>query len=211
MSAVDSAKHPDARALPDRIHRVERAGISKNDELLILFVGSVTNSPRNSHYTLTVPLAQMKMQPNFYSWCDTNGLRCGAFDLPRSALKEGWPVEKSLNGLKPVPLGSPITPESVYPNGTIAYETAVPAKLLPNSAQSLFQVHLPYRIEFIFVDASDVRANTDFRVTQVLVTPRRDWGYYFLLPVTIPLDIATAPIQIPFYFYMRYAFRWSGC
>lgn len=212
MTAINSANYPGARVVPDRIRHIERAGISKDNQLLILLVGSITNSPRNSHFTLTVPLSQIETRAEIYSWHGKNGLPCAGLSVPRSAIAQGWPRQESFKDFKPVPIGLPISPRyGVYPSGFAEYTIGESPKALHNSTQTLYQVRLPRQMEFIFIDASDKRASTDLRVTPLLYTPKKDWKYYFLLPVTVPLDVATAPVQIPFIIFIGYAMGHSGC
>jgi hypothetical protein len=208
-SAISAAKSPHARVLPDRVH-VEKAAISKDNQLLIYLEGSITNSSKTNRFTLRIPLAQLEDNGHIINLVATNGLPSAVINVPRHELYEGWIFQKRLRDAKPVAIGLPISPPYRFPDGDPAYRTGGSTKLLPNSTQALCQVRMADQIEFIYIDSSDKRAFTDLRVEPAMGTPSEEPGYYFLLPVTVPLDIATSPIQIPIYIFVICEFRWGG-
>ena len=206
--AIQSAKNPSARVVPDRVN-VEKAAVSRDNVLLIYLNGSMTNSPRNTHFTLAIPLEQIETHADVYRLKGTNGTHVAWFGVSRNLIHEGW-IEENSNDLEIVPLGSLISPQYAYPDG---FDDHIPSdtKLLPNSTRTLYQVHLDGYLQFIYINASDQRAYTDLHVDPASYTPKVEPEYYLLLPVTVPLDIVTCPIQIPFFILVGIAMRHPGC
>ncbi|HXE43349.1 MAG TPA: hypothetical protein VN516_10020, partial [Candidatus Baltobacteraceae bacterium] len=55
------------------------------------------------------------------------------------------------------------------------------------------------KLQFVYVDASSKQKYTIIRVEKVTVADNWHKGYYCLLPLTIPLDIATSPFQLIYF------------
>src|SRR6516225_1980802 len=131
FSAVNSAKYPSARVVPDQIH-VEKAAISKNNELLIFLKGSITNSPRDSRFTLAIPLAEIESRYNVYPLPYTNGTFRANMDVQRNAIHEGWSEQTITNNIEIVPIGRAISPPYVFPDGYAPVTIGELAKPLAN-------------------------------------------------------------------------------
>jgi len=206
LKAVDK---PTTRTLPDRVDHIEKVVISKDNQLLIFFDGCLTNSSQKGRFTLAVSLAQIQTNADIYGLLDTNGT-IGKLRVSRNAIHADWmPQEISVGNLKTVPVGSPI-PAAGFQNCEAPGAYAESAKLLPNTTQTLYPIieygafnpnGWPAKMEFIYLDATAVdttakRAYTIIAVDQPTITIKKHRGYYCLLPLTVPADIATFPLQV---------------
>ena len=189
----------------DYVH-AEKAVISKKDgQLLIYLKGSITNSPSNSLFTLVIPADISTSQPgyckeidNLWSTIGTNEISAAIMSVRRDYIHKGWLPEGNSNDVETVPVGSEISPAYTFPRdfGVNLPETAW---LLRNSHRALYQVRQPGYLEFIYTDASSKRPITDLQIDPAEDTrPHAEPGYYLLLPVTVPIDVATSPLQVPF-------------
>ncbi len=201
---LDAVNTRTSKTLGDVVDHVEKAAITKDGQLYIFFEGNMTNSAQRGRFILTFPLAQIHVHTENYPASSTNKIICGSINVPRSAIKTNANAQESLGAIfKAVPVGSPIT----YPDGSNLWDFVEAYKLLPNTTQTLYPIKdlrstnhydWPAPMEFVYVDASAKQAFTFIYVDRVTVWSAKNKGYYLLLPLTIPLDIATIPIQIPF-------------
>jgi hypothetical protein len=201
-----AAKNGYPRAVHDDYVHAEKAIISKDDQLSIYLKGSITNSPPNSLFTLVIPMADIvTSQSDFYKeivyvWptVGTNEISAVILGVRRDFIHKGWLPEGNSNDVETVPVGPEISPQYTFPRG-FGVKLPETSWLLRNSNRALYQVRQPGYLEFIYTDASSKRAFTDLQIDPIEDTrPHTEPGYYLLLPVTVPIDVATSPIQIPF-------------
>ncbi len=199
---VDAAK--EARILPDKVYHVEKCFISKDKQLVILLDACLTNASQRSQFTVSVSLEQISKSGD----CNmpNSNKHYGILDVSREAIHEGWTLyESPVHNSETIPLGPPIAmPSEITGQNNYAYAFAKYAQLLPNTTQTLYPViehrnvhrnDWPSKLEFIYVDASSKQEYTVIYVREVKGVNNGNNGYYFLLPLTIPLDIATSPFQ----------------
>jgi hypothetical protein len=218
MITIHAAKEPTTQPIPDKVFHVEKAVISKNRQLLIFFEGCLTNSTLRNRYTLSISFDQIRNKAETLSLSQTNnGKSYGKLEVSREAIHEGWtPQESLVDNLGIIPVGVPIsTPTTYYPEDgsgpwqvSIAYDKR--AKLLPNTAQTLYPVveerlffpnSWPSQLVFIFVEATSKQEYTIIHVQAVDETVASNWqmGYYCFLPLAIPADIVTSPFQLLYF------------
>jgi hypothetical protein len=194
---VQAVNKPTTRTLHDCVDHIERAVISNDNQLLIFLDGCLTNSWRKSRFTLAVSLAQIQTNTSINS---LGTLKYGTLNVSRNAIHADWMPEKmSVDILKTVPVAPPIRQSGSLGEWPGAY--AKSAKLLPNTTQTLYPIAEYDRddckaMEFIYVDTTTKQAYTVIYVDQVTVTTEKHRGYYCVLPLTVPLDVATAPLQV---------------
>jgi len=88
------------------------------------------------------------------------------------------------------------------------------AKLLPNTTRTIYPLLRYYggtskidrglAMEFVYVDPTVEHAFTVIQVEQATVTTTNHYGYYCLVPLTVPADIVTSPYQLFWYLVFRY-------
>jgi len=130
----------------------------------------------------------------------TNVISYGSLKLPRNRVLEGWAAE----GQKAVPAG----PAIVLPEGGNLWSDVSKYKVLPGADRTIYQVadlkttnrdDRPVPVVFIYVDAQSGRAFSFLQVEPVTYwTAKRSAKKLWLVPFTIPLDLATIPIQLPY-------------
>jgi len=200
-NTMDAVNATSSKTLPDRLFHVEKAVVTKDNQLCILFEGALTNSLQKSRFTLTAPLGQIQVSSGNYT--STNKIVYGVLRVPRSAIRQGWVQENLPADSKAIQVSSTV----VIPDGSNLWDYVESYKPLPDSAPTLYPIDdlrgtnhydWPVPMEFIYVDSSTNQAFTIMQVDQVKVESGKHYGYYILLPLTIPVDIATLPVQIPF-------------
>jgi hypothetical protein len=176
---VDSATHAYRH---DSVRRIEKAAIAPGDKLVILVEGTAAESSHVKSFTITVPLP-----------ADESGI-----GVPRKGMAEGWePGFFNRSDSLPVNVAPPVVLpayQSATGNQDRFVEIAGAERTLylvqhskPDRQTSLFYAvsgQHPRKID-IGLDGRDVK------------TPRR-YPLLLLVPLTIPLDVATLPFQIPF-------------
>ncbi|HEY3932699.1 MAG TPA: hypothetical protein VGM58_10065 [Verrucomicrobiae bacterium] len=186
-NTLRAAKAPTTKYLRDAVFHVKEAAITKDNHLCILFDGSLADSAQKDHFTLAIPLGQIR----------TNA-QDGTLNVPRSAIQAGWAIqESSTNDLELVQVGKPVS----IMVGDFIQQHLDEFVLPTNTTRILYPIshYSTEAITFVYVDDSIKQKLTIIEIGQLAVTKNKHKGYYFLLPLTIPLDVATAPIQIPFF------------
>src|SRR6266478_2357580 len=201
---MDSANTRTFKTLPDAVDRIEKASITRENELLIFIEARMTNSPQRGQYTLIVPLAGIKVSTNQYPSDSTNLIIVGSLRLPRNRVLEGWAAKEGLSeNQKAVPVGPPI----ILPEGGNLWSGVGKYKVLPGADQTIYQItelrstnqyDQPGPMVFIYVDARSDRAFSFLQVEPFTYWTAKHSEKLWLLPLTIPLDLATIPVQIPF-------------
>jgi hypothetical protein len=200
---VEAAKEQAIRPLPDKIYHVERAIITKDQQLVIYFEGRLSNSHQQDRFTLTFSSEQIRNLGQSTNSSGTNTATWSEMSVSRAAIQPGWMPQDENSEI--VPIGKPIpTP---FSGTSIEYyycAYAEYAKLLPGSTKTLYPIierriirprGWPAELEFLYVDASLKRDYTIIGAEPVTVPSNRNKAYYGLLPLTVPLDIVTAPFQ----------------
>ena len=214
-STIDAAKAPATNPVPDKVYHVEKAVISKGQQMVIYLEGCLTNSSQRSRFTVSVSLEQIRTKAETWNMLATNKT-FALLKVSRSAIRTGWiPEESSVENLETIPVGAPIpTPIDIPGRNYYGFALAEYAKLLPNTTQTLYPVieqrnfnrtDWPARLEFVYVDASSKQACTIIHVNEFTIPSNRNKVFYGFLPVTVPLDIVTAPIQFAWYLLVGYA------
>ncbi len=202
---VNSANTRTFKTLPDAVDRIEQATITKDNNLLIFVEARMTNSVQRGEYTLVVPLTGIRASTNHYPLDSTNVMVVGSLKLPRNRVLEGWAAKEGLaEGQKAVSVGSPI----IVPDGGNLWSDVSKYKVLPGAEQTIYQVTdlkstnrdvWVGPMVFIYVDARSDRAFSFLEVEPVTYwTAKRSEKKLWLVPFTIPLDLATIPIQLPY-------------
>ena len=179
---LHAVHEPTQHELPDRIYRVEKSVISKDNQLLIFLEGCLSNSPQKSRFTLVVPLEQIQNLKGS-GLPGTNGKTWDELNLSRDAIHADWmPQDNSVDYVKTVSVGSPIpTSAAAFSRPGDPREDpwsfAKYAKLLPNTTQTVYPVtgfrdfrnnDWPTEMEFIYVDASTKQEYTIIHVDQAM-------------------------------------------
>src|SRR6266478_7446710 len=201
---MDSANTRTFKTLPDAVDRIEKASITRNNELLILVEARLTNSLQPGQYTLAVPLTEIKANTDHYPLGTTNIIKYGSLRLPRSRVLGGWATsEAAAEGQKAVPVGPPI----IISEGNNVWSDVGRYKVLPGADQTIYQItdlrptnryDQPGPMVFIYVDGRSDRAFSFIQVEPFTYWTAKHSEKLWLLPLTIPLDLATIPVQIPF-------------
>jgi len=210
-SALKAVKTPTTQTLCDSAARVEKAAVVRDEQLHIYFYGGLDNLAQKGQLTLVIPLAQFRT--NIMSANSIRDIRdmYGTLHVSHEAIHAGW-QEHLGDDSKLIPVKS----ISLRP-GCFIWQYADDFKLLPSAAQTLYLINpAPVDlgggpIEFVYVDASIGRPFIDIIVDRTTVTKNEHKGYYALLPLTVPLDVATAPLQaISYYVIMPLSFAIGG-
>lgn len=190
---LEAAKTHSTHPLIDRIDRIDKA-VLKEHTLLIFAEGRLTNSPIKTQFTITVPLADVRIIPfpdSPHVW--------GYLHLPRDAIHAGWePKIQSVDDGIVIPVGPSIL------NRPITFSEN--AKLLPNTTQTIYSLD-PCRacscteMGFLYVDLTARQTYTDISFDQVEVQDAGHYANYCLLPLTIPLDVAATPVYLGMFVY----------
>ncbi len=211
-NALRAVNEPTTHTLYDRVDHIEKV-VLKEDTLLMFLDGRLTNSPARTEFTLTVPLPHMQTVPltHMENYQAIRGFpEYSTLKVSRDAIHAGWKPEiLPVDNYITIPVGSPIQ-QDAYPDDypwerPVAY--AKSARLLPNTTQTVYPLSQynasgSLAMEFIYIDASARQAYTVIYVDQVRVTKTTHRGYYCLLPLTVPADIATSPLQLLGYVYL---------
>jgi hypothetical protein len=206
--ALTAAKQPASHPLLDRIDHVEKV-VVKHDTLLMLLDGRLTNSSKRAKFTLTVPLTNIEMHAAtgpFPAY--------GRLKVSRDVIRAGWgPEIRSWDAYTAIPVAAPLHQDG-YPydipwDRPVAYANS--ARLLPNATKTIYPI-IEYDngmahpssslvMEFVYVDVAAKQAYTVIYVDQVMVTRTKHRGYYGLLPLTVPIDLAASPVYLGMYIY----------
>jgi len=202
---MDSANTRTFKTLPDAVDRVEQASITGDNNLLIFIEARMTNSSERGQYTLVVPLAGIQANTTRYPSDSTNMIIVGSLKLPRNRVLGGWAAKEGATGdWKAVSVGPPI----VMPESGNLWSVVSKYKVLPGADRTIYQItdlkttnrsDGPAPMVFIYVDARSDRAFSFLQVDPVTYwTAKRSEKKLWLLPLTIPLDLATIPVQLPY-------------
>src|SRR5262245_404868 len=136
-NTLDAIKYDTSKELPDYIDRVERASLTRTNQLLICFEGRLTNSPRNGHYTMVVPLSNLQVRPYRKARTETNApFSWSEIEAKRTEIVDGWPAKGSSDAELPVPVGPPFLDGWL----TNHLEKAGTLRPVPGSDRTVFQV-----------------------------------------------------------------------
>ncbi|MGA3283454.1 MAG: hypothetical protein ABSD57_03205 [Verrucomicrobiota bacterium] len=217
MKATQAAnKHTVEITLYNSVDRIEKAAVTKDDQLCVFFEKDLTNSPQKSHFSLILPLAQIQTNAQYHDVIvssDDNGATYvfpktlkspdrhtwWTLQVPGGQIRTNWTLLKIPNSdLKYIPVATALTHWERYrrplQNPTVLHDKDF--ILLSNATQTVYLTRTT-PIEFVYVDASTNRSFTIVSVNPTVVskTHTEHPGYYFLLPLTVPVDIATSPFQ----------------
>lgn len=220
--------------LYDSVDKIEKAGISKDDQLCVFFEKYSTDSTK-SHFAVVIPLSQIRTNAGVQTGFTTAGImrttnsddlylrlvrdkgnplfvRCtitsATLHVPGSTIQTNWALlENQKINLKSIPIGEPLI---VRPNDNAAYH-GLSLTLLSNATETVYLTRTE-PIEFAYIDASIKRSLTIVTVDPYIVSTKRTEhpGYYCFLPLTVPVDIATFPIQAVCYGFVYWMFSGLG-
>ena len=206
-------RHTVEITLYNSVDRIENAAVTKDDQLCVFFEKDLTNSPQKSHFSLILPLVQIQTNAQYHDVAfNSDGsitfvktpprikrTTYWTLQVPGGTIRTNWTFLKSpKDDLNPVPIGtSPIRRGHDWTK--LANLTALNADnflLLSNAIQTVYLTRTT-PIEFVYVDASMNRSFTIITVDPTVVskTHTDHPAYYALLPLTVPADIATLPLQ----------------
>jgi hypothetical protein len=217
-ATIHMAKTPVDIVYPDRVSHVEKAVISNDNQLVIYFEGSLSNSVTLRKYTLNIPLKDIGTRPeklqSYTVYRDAIEFKEGIVALstvPRDSIHSGWASYTNGNLESVTIKGTSI--QLSFPSGSdqpLYYDDS--AKLLPNKGRTLYydeadivrrdDAWLP-PLEFIYVDDSLKQKYTLIYVDQAHVAANNAAVYCFV-PIAVPLDIVTAPFQFVSVLYVRW-------
>lgn len=186
LLTISAANNAETVSWYDSIERVEKAAVTPDNRLLLYAEGNLIGSSEEKKFVLTIPLDEADR--SFFKRAE----------VPRSALTKGWdattPQDANLAPVT-VSLRSEQTDQIwslkwVPPNA----ETNVTGRTLLVFQDEDHQEN----IIFVYVDPASFSSPLKFKLDGE--TELRPGRYYltmfFLLPVAIPMDIATSPIQL---------------
>lgn len=207
MKTLSAVGQPTGHSQYDRIELIDRV-VLKEHTLLFFLEGRLTNSSSKSKFTVAIPLATVR-STNMELAGGVSGFPLYAEQkVSRDVIHPGWTPETPRGDAAiNIPIGPPRQqnghPDDYPWERPIVYSEF--AKLLPNTTRTIYPLTrydngLPksggnLAMEFVYVDPTMKQAYTVIYVDQVRVTTTKHNGYNFLLPLTVPADIATFPIQ----------------
>jgi hypothetical protein len=199
--------------------KIENAAITKDGELCLFFEKHLTNSTQ-SHFTVVIPLEQIRTNAHEYYAVSTSGIlrstnsdalfsklsrdktnpllvRCeitsATFYVSDGTIQTNWTLlEGSRSHLRFIPVGEPLI---VGPNDNAKYH-GLELTLLSNATETVYLTRST-PIEVAYIDTSVKRSQTILTFPEMMTSTQHAEhpGYYALLPLTVPIDIATSPIQ----------------
>jgi hypothetical protein len=185
--ALQAAKRPTTKTFYDSVSKVEKAGVTEDGRLYIFFEKDFTNST-SSRFTLVVPLAEIQTNAQDYGYC-TPKIKYVTLNVPGNRIRTNWTLPESSEGnLELVPIETFPLPSGYFTEFSYSHFT-----LVTNATRTLYLTKTG-PIQFVYVDASIMRAFTIVNVNPLVVSKKHP-AYYALLPLTVPADIATSPIQ----------------
>ncbi len=195
-NTIEAIKNPSSTLRPDFIERLDHAAITPGSNLLICVEARLTNSPKSGQYTMIVPLSEIRSAPTLVFGNDTNQPARGNYEIKRTEIFSGWQIA-SETGNTPVFVGPPIAA------GAHGDELLNESRPLPGTERTIFPLAegpinepcLSASTKFIYTDTNRPDAFTAIGVQEARVKSST-WGYYFLIPFAVVLDIATSPFQL---------------
>jgi hypothetical protein len=198
----------------DSADRIAQAGITADGRLCILFEQDWTNSPTPRRFSVVLPLSQVQSNSHYVRVAITPDGRgslhnfrivppgyidVAFWSLPVSAREVRTNWNWSENDWRSIPVGKAdiLRGTNRYALTNFAALRSERFAVLPNATQTVYLIHTE-PIEFVYVDASSQRDLTTLTIHPPAFThtyTRYYPGYYFLLPLTVPLDIVTLPLQ----------------
>jgi hypothetical protein len=207
-------------ALYDSADKIEKAGVTKNNQLSIFFEKNLTNSEQ-SHFSLVIPLAQFQTNAVYFEmnlglggnsifpW-HTEKLPPSfkhatywTLNVPDGNIQPNWKLLKNpKSNLNFVPIEETLTTTgSAWPglgNFTALHDENF---ILRSNATQTVYLTRKKPIEFVYVDASIKRPYTIVKVAPTVVSHKHTDhpADYALLPLTIPTDIILSPFELWIY------------
>jgi hypothetical protein len=222
MKAIQAADEQVVEiTLSNSARRIEKAAVTKDDQLCVFFENNLTNSSEKSRFSLTIPLAQIQTNAQFHDVAispDDNGAMYAhterspnrhtwwTLQVPGRRIRANWASLK-IPDLKYIPVATALTHWELYhrplENPTVLHDKDF--ILLSNATQTVYLTRTN-PIEFVYVAPSIKQPFTIITVAPTVVSKKQTKhpGYDFLLPVTVPADIATSPFQLPILLWLKY-------
>lgn len=197
--------------------RIAMAALTPDQQLCVFFEKDSTNAVGKSQFSLPVPL--VLLSNNVQELCDrdfrmrnvdgsyqTRHVSYAVLRIPGNAISKNWPLLKTARpDLQFIPVGELVMRRQVGP----AFYHYTDFPLLSNATQTVYLTRTN-PIEFVYVDPSLKRSFNVLSIQPDAVTKKQP-GCYFLLPITVPLDIATLPVQLPIGIMFWLVMRNGGC
>jgi hypothetical protein len=174
------------------VSRIEKAVLTKDDRLCVSFEQEFGNSkPRR--FTLTMPLAWF--QTNLETLHLERDIRpdIGYAYLRRSAklIQRNGRFPDASSCASVIPVKTVLTPRGF---GMTEYKFSN-FLLLSNANQTIYLTR-ESPVEFVYIDPSMGRSFTVVELSPTVVQRKRAYGYYLLLPLTVPVDAVLWPFQL---------------
>jgi hypothetical protein len=199
FTAKECHRTRDGPTFPDRVDCVEKAFISKSDQLLVFVKARLADAVKPEQYTLIIPLSEAE------SCNDTNQRTpYGELYLSRNAIRDGWMAgEVTKANFKSVMIGSRVDWYSPggRPGNDDEYKNFYALKeqleATPGKNCALYQIGTSdgttsWRpMEFVYVDTTQPEAFTFVSIERE-TSHTRIW----MLPLTVTGDLVTLPFQI---------------
>jgi hypothetical protein len=187
---LDSAGSSQVKVFRDEIHRVDRAFVTADRDLAVLIEATLTNSNKRTECTLTIPVGR---------YVDFSRSTRERFSLPRSVLSAGWDVPGlERRKARAITVGPEVR---LLQNQELNLTAFRPPGAEDAAVYSVHRATPNPGWELIYSYAAKptepVKLNR-FALQPFTSTSRSSIGY-FLLPLTVPLDIAFGPIELLFH------------
>jgi hypothetical protein len=201
--------------------KIEKAALTKDDQLCLFFEQTSTNTNSTpGRFTLMIPRSEIRMeavaQPGYRTFGtlrernpdhvypmllrdvdNPTFVKCmitsATLHLPGSTIQTNWALlENPKADLKFIPVGRPLH----LRGQETAVQHGLSLILISNATETVYLTKSE-PIEFAYIDTSIKRSMTIVTIDPKTVTTKRTEhpGYYFCLPLTVPADIATSPLQ----------------
>ena len=235
MQAIQSADRRDvATYYYTAADKIEKAALTADDRLCVFFEKDSTNSTP-SRVNLVIPRSHIRTKIQHQVDYGTSGIllvtnhddmflrlsrdktnpafvRCsilrGTCHTPGLAIQKNWPLlDDQRANLKFIPVGQSV---QLGPNES-AESHGLSLTLLSNATETVYLTRSS-PIEFAYIDTSIKRTMTVVMVDPLTKTTKHAARpqYYALLPLTVPLDVATFPFQALAIGFFIWAYSSSG-
>ena len=202
---IESAYDKKQKRFPDSLERIERATIIGNERLLVFVQARLTNSLISRPYTISIPLSDINTN-GYKNPPSEKPFNYGYLYLRRNAIVDGWDESQRTEGKDLT-----IAPRINIPQGGPLFRHAEKFKTLENN-DTIYQINYSGtntsnldRIELVYVSPTRIEAFNSIQVMNHSTRLPAKNAYLLLLPIAIPADIVTLPIQIPVFIAVAYS------
>jgi hypothetical protein len=197
-----------SRSVSDTIHRVEGAGIG-NGKLVVLFEATTAESYRKGWYTITIPLDKYVAEGGMATNSSLTShpaleKRGETIVLSRSVLASAKDPKLALKNLTPVPVCPSVSVD--FSDSRRALSTIQPPAGFESSVFSFYQCR---SWSLAYLNSKPLNNDRNYLLFKLPDSRSGSNPFRFLwLPLTIPIDIATSPFQLPVFIMLL---NYHGC